>query len=102
MSTLFTALNGLASIVALICFIMVIIAMFKSGDQTMGIVCLVTLLLCGLGVLIAFIMGWVNAGKWNVKQVMLIWTAAIVAGFVFGALGAMNAPAMQGVPALGG
>ncbi len=102
MSMLFQALNLVAGLVSLVCFIMVIIAMFKSGDTTLGIVCIVLSLCGGLGALIAFVMGWVNAAKWNVQKIMPIWTGAVIAGIVLAILTIMTAPAGQGVPAIGG
>ncbi len=101
MSTLFSGLNLIAGLASLVCFIMVLIAMFKSGDTTMAIVCLV-LTLCGLGPLIAFIMGWINAAKWNVQKIMPIWTVAFIAGIAFGVLSFMTAPAGPAMPAIGG
>jgi len=96
---LFQALSGVATIVSIICFIMVVIAMFKAGDTTLGIVCIV-LLFCGFGLggLIAFVMGWVNAAKWNVQKIMPIWTAAFIAGIVLSILTFMTMPQ----PAIGG
>lgn len=89
---LFYALAGIASIVSLVCYIMVIIAMFKAGDQTTGIVCLVLFCVCGLGQLVALVLGWVNADKWNVRKLMPIWTAAFIGGTVFGAMAGVTAP----------
>lgn len=86
MGYLFNGLQLIASIVSLICFIMVVIAMFKSGDTTMGVICLALILCFGLGGLVAFVLGWINSAKWNVQQIMMVWTVAIVAGFLFGGL----------------
>jgi uncharacterized membrane-anchored protein YitT (DUF2179 family) len=44
--------------------------------------CLVGLLLCGLGALVAFIYGWVKARPWNITNIMYAWTACIVLGIV--------------------
>lgn len=103
MFMLFQVLSWIASLAALVCFIMVVVAMFKAGDTTLGIVCIV-LAICGfgLGALIAFVMGWVNAGKWNVQKIMPIWTAAAIAWILFGTIALMTAPAGQGLPAIGG
>ena len=48
--------------------------MFTHGSQTMGIVCLVTIL-CGFGLLIAFVYGWMKVGEWKNLPVMGVWTA---------------------------
>jgi len=101
MYMLFSALQFICGIVSLICFIMVVIAMFKSGDTTLGIVCIV-LFFCGIGSLIALVMGWVNAAKWNVQKIMPIWTGAILGAIVFAVLSVMTAPAGQGIQGIGG
>ncbi len=61
----------------LVCFILVLIKMFQSGETAMGIVCIVTIF-CGLGGLIAFILGWINVAKWRIQQVMMIWTGCVI------------------------
>jgi hypothetical protein len=87
----FSVLGWLAGIVSLVCFILVIIAMFQNQQGTLAIVCLV-LLLCGIGFLIAFIFGWIRSGEWGITKIMMIWTGAIIVGIicniVAGALGA--------------
>jgi hypothetical protein len=74
---------GLAS---LVCFVMVVIKMFQSGDTGLGIACVV-LIFCGIGGLIAFIMGWVKSAQYDIKNVMLAWTGLIVVGFLIGIVG---------------
>jgi len=76
------ALQGLLVIASLVCFVLVLIKMFQSGEQTLGIVCIVLVLCSGIGFIVAFIFGWINANKWDIKNVMLIWTGAIIAGLV--------------------
>ena len=39
-------LSSLCGLVSLVCFIMVLVQMFKRGETTMGIVCIVTLFCC--------------------------------------------------------
>jgi hypothetical protein len=75
-------LQALLGIAGLVCFVLVLIKMFQSGEQTLGIVCIVLVLCFGIGGLIAFIFGWINANKWDIKNVMWIWTGAIIAGLV--------------------
>jgi drug/metabolite transporter (DMT)-like permease len=80
MSMILSGLGFLAGLGSLVCFVIVIVKMFQTGDSTLGIVCLVTFLCFGIGVLIAFIMGFVNQRKYQVLPVMLIWVACIVVG----------------------
>ena len=58
----------------LVCWIMVLIKMFKTQESPlMGIIGI----FCSLW---AFIWGWMNASKYGLKNIMLIWTLAIVIG----------------------
>lgn len=75
-------LSYVAGLASVICWIMVLIRMFKEG-AVKGILGLI----CGL---YAFIWGWMNAGA-GLKNIMLIWTAAIVVGMLGGYLGFASA-----------
>ena len=70
------------SLASLVCLILVIMKMFQHNQTGIGVACLVGLLLCGLGGLIAFIYGWVKAGEWHINNLMLTWTAAVVAEII--------------------
>jgi tetrahydromethanopterin S-methyltransferase subunit E len=67
---------------------MVLIKMFQNDQTVMGIVCIVGICVCGLGGLLAFILGWMNSTKWGIKNVMLAWTAAIILNILLGVIGA--------------
>ena len=56
---------------SIICWIMVLIRMFKEAGALHGIIGI----LCSL---YAFIWGWMNAGKYGLKNLMLAWTAILV------------------------
>jgi hypothetical protein len=77
-------------IVSLVCWIMVLLKMFPAEGALKGILAII----CGL---YAFVWGWMNAGRFNLKNIMIAWTIAIivsvVANFVFGGMAAM-----QGLP----
>ena len=70
------------SVVSLFCFIYTVVKMFQNGQTALGIGCLIGALCCGIGGLVAFAFGWIRSGQWNIKGLMLIWTVAIIAGFV--------------------
>jgi hypothetical protein len=70
-----TMLSSLTGLVALVCWIVVLIHMFKDSVLR-GILGLI----CGL---YAFIWGWMNAGG-GLKNVMVIWTIAIIVGMMTG------------------
>ena len=85
---------------SLVCFILVLIKMFQSGETAMGIVCIVTFFLCFLGWLIAFIVGWINVSNWRIQQVMLIWTGCFVCGILLNILLFALGVAAMGMPDL--
>ena len=69
------ALSYIAGAVSVVCWIIVLIRMFRESVLK-GILGLI----CGL---YAFIWGWMNSGL-LFRNIMLIWTAAIVLGIVSG------------------
>jgi hypothetical protein len=78
----------LLSLLSLICFILVIIKQFQTAGVVHGIIGIIT---CGIW---TFIWGWMNAGKLNITQIMLIWTVLILAcliiNFMFGTMYAFS------------
>src|SRR5438128_12652665 len=84
--TLAGVVVGLASLVSLICFILVLIQMFQRGQTGMGIACIGLSLCCGVGGLITFIYGWVKARDWNMVTLMTIWTVAFAVDALAGIL----------------
>ena len=69
------------SIVSFICFIIVLIKQFQQGSVVHGIIGIIT---CGIW---TFIWGWMNAGRLNIKNIMMIWTLLIVVGIILNVLG---------------
>src|SRR5437588_10594148 len=86
MEMLANAIGLITGIVSLVCYILVIVKMFQHGQTVMGIVCLVLLLCCGLGGLIAFIFGWVKAKEWNITNIMIIWSICILVNIIAGVM----------------
>ena len=68
-----------AGVVSLVCWIMVLIKIFKEnvGLGILGI-------LCGL---FTFIYGWVKVKEYNCKNVMLAWTAAFIVTIIAQVMG---------------
>ena len=60
---------------ALVCWIIVLIKIFQSGDTLYGVLGL----FCGV---VAFFYGWSKADDLGVKNVMLAWTGCIIAYFI--------------------
>lgn len=79
---LFSSLIGVLAIItlavgvigSLVCFILVLIQMFRRDQRTLGLVCIATSLLAGLGTIVAFIVGWLKATEWHVTRTMIVWT----------------------------
>jgi hypothetical protein len=70
-----------AGIVCLICWILVLLKMFPAEGVVKGILAII----CGL---YAFIWGWMNAGRFNLRNIMLIWTIAILVSIAMNFMGA--------------
>ena len=88
MGALMSLIASVCGLGYFICFILVLIQMFKRGQMGLGIACIV-LAFCGIGTLIAFIMGWINAAKWDIKNIMLVWTVCLVVGVLTGGGGSL-------------
>ena len=77
MDILLSILSLVVGLGSLVCFVLVVIQMFKHGQTGLGVISIVLLFCFGIGALIAFIYGWIKANEWNIKNVMLIWTVLI-------------------------
>jgi hypothetical protein len=77
--------SWLATIACIVCWIMVLLKMFPAEGPIKGILAII----CGL---YAFIWGWMNASRFNLKNIMLIWTVAILASIVASFMGASIYP----------
>lgn len=73
-------LNGLVGIGCLICFIIVLVKLFQENGILHGILGLI----CGL---YTFIWGWINASRFDIRNIMMIWTLLIVVSLILSALG---------------
>jgi len=77
--------GGIAGLGWVICFIIVLIKQFQEGGILHGIIGLVT---CGIW---TFIWGWINSGRLNIRNIMLIWTVLWVAAIILNSMsGALN------------
>ena len=80
MAALFGILALIAGLVSLVCFILVLIKLFQTEGVLLGILGLI----CSI---YAFIWGWMKNEEQGIRQIMIYWTAAIIAGIVFQMLG---------------
>lgn len=74
-------ISYVAAIVSLVCWILVLIKMFPAEGPLKGILAII----CGL---YAFVWGWINAAKFNLRNIMIIWTIAILLSVVMSFMGA--------------
>ena len=62
------AISTILGIVSLVCFIMVLVKIFQAGETGMGVTCIITFFLCGIGALIALIYGWTKADELQARK----------------------------------
>ena len=74
----------LAMLGSLACYVMVLIKMFPAEGPLKGILAII----CGL---YAYIWGWMNSARFNLKTVMLAWTGLIILQIALGAVVGMTA-----------
>jgi hypothetical protein len=77
-------LSWLATLGSVVCWVMVLIKMFPAEGPLKGILAII----CGL---YAFIWGWINAGRFNLKPIMLGWTVCILVSMLTGGLSVFSA-----------
>ena len=77
----------LVGIVNLVCFILVLVRIFQGGQTGLGVACIVLFFCAAIGVLIAFIVGWMNAARWAIRNIMILWTACLILNIVLGFIG---------------
>lgn len=80
MGILLQVLALAVGIVSLVCWIMILVKIFKQnvGLGILGIFCSI----------FAFIYGWVKVKEFNAQKIMTVWTIAIVVGMIANFLGA--------------
>jgi hypothetical protein len=84
--TLTIVILGAASLVSLICLIVVWIQMFQRGATALALACILLTFCCGVGTLITFVYGWIKAAEWKITNVMLVWTVAAAINIVAGSI----------------
>jgi len=81
------ALIGIMTLVGLVgfvCFVLVVVKMFQHDQTGLGITCIVLSLCSGIGGLVAFVVGWMNASQWGIKGVMTAWTGVVLFNLLLG------------------
>lgn len=72
------------TLVSLVCFFLVVVKMFQNSQTGLGIASLLGSCVCGLGLLLAFVMGWVKNSEWGTRPIMIVWTACVVINMALG------------------
>lgn len=86
MDLLLTLVGWVTGLVGFVCWVLVLIKMFQNGHTGLAIACIPLTFCCVIGYFIVLIFGWVKAGEWNIKNIMIVWTAALLISIVAGAL----------------
>ena len=75
MAMILSLLLMACGIASLICLILVLIKLFPAEGPVKGVLGII----CGI---YTFIWGWQNVNRFNLRQIMQIWTAVIIAYFI--------------------
>lgn len=76
------SIGGILGLVGFICWIMIVVNMFKNNQTGLGIATIVTVFCAGIGYLVALIFGWKNSTAWNIKKVMMAYTVCLIGSVV--------------------
>ncbi|MDX2035001.1 MAG: hypothetical protein SF339_30275 [Blastocatellia bacterium] len=79
MSVLFGLVAGALGVVSIVCWILVLIKMFTHEGPLYGILGII----CSI---YALIWGWMNADRYNIRNIVTIWTVAAIGGLVLNLL----------------
>ncbi len=85
-------LGGIAVLGWAICFIIGLIKQFQEAGVLHGIIGLIT---CGIW---TFIWGWINSGRLNIRNLMLIWTLLWLAAIGLNSLSGALSSFTRGLP----
>ena len=81
MGMIFSLLAMACGIGSLICLILVLIKLFPAEGPVKGVLGII----CGI---YTFVWGWQNADRFNLRQIVQIWTVVIIASIVLNFLSA--------------
>ena len=100
MGYLFMGLGGILGLAGFVCWVMIVIKMFQNDKSTLGIITIVLVFCGGIGYLIGLVVGWMNATAWNMKNIVVAYTACLILTAVLYGIGAtlMVADAVQNMP----
>jgi ABC-type uncharacterized transport system permease subunit len=76
------ALGYACSLLAFVCFVLTEIRIFKDKQHAGTVHGILGIVTCGLW---AFVWGWIQTKRYHNIVIMLLWTAAMIMSWVFGA-----------------
>ncbi len=82
--TLLLALCWGLGLVNLVCFVVILVKMFYYQDFGLALISLLLTVCSGVGVLVAFIGGWVYVVKYDALRLMGFWSLISFAQLLFG------------------
>ncbi len=85
-------LGGLCGLVALVCWIMTLVKTFSDKEKSGVLHGVIGILTCSIW---SLIWGWINAKRWNHTKIMIIWSVALVAGWIFNGIAMADALKQQ-------
>ena len=88
MQFLINSLTSVMGLVTLVCWILVLIRMFQAG-ATGPAIASILLVFCLIGPLVAFVYGWMKVDELRVRNIMLLWTACLVATLILSCAGGL-------------
>ena len=74
--------SSLAAIGVFICWLWVLIKIFRDNHVGLGIFCIVTTFICGFGLLITFVYGWARHNDLGITPVMIAWSVLMGVGLL--------------------
>jgi hypothetical protein len=81
--TLLIIIGALFGLAAFVCLVLVIVKMFQKQQTGLAIASIILSLCVPFGVLLPLIYGWMKAGEWGIKNLMMAWTGCLVALMIF-------------------
>ena len=90
---LIQGISLILGLIGLACYITTVVKMFQKEDTALGIASAVGFIVCGIGVLVAFIFGWIKAKDYDNKTAMTVWTACIALNLILSFAAVAMAPA---------
>ena len=81
---MFKTLATVGGIVVLVCFILLMMELYSRKQTTLMIVCIVLLFVFGVGMIVAFVYGWMQAARWRIQNIMYVWSGGLIVFLICG------------------